>query len=201
MSKNRSFISENRLHRIAQVASQRQQGLTIVLEDVHDPHNAAAVLRTCDGFGVQNVHFVFVNQPEYNPAKIGKQSSSSAYKWLDFTIHKSIEDCYNDLHKENYEIWATVLDEDSIDLYTAEFTNKNIALVFGNEHTGLTQTALDLADKKLYLPMRGMVESLNISVTAAICLFEVTRQRIASGNSFTLKDTQRDALISSFKER
>lgn len=201
MSKKRTVVSEHRLHRITQVATQRQRGLTVVLEDVHDPHNAAAVLRSCDGFGVQRVHFVFVNQPEYNPAKIGKQSSSSAHKWLDFSIHHSIEDCYKELHKENDEIWATVLSEDSTDLYKTDFTGKNIALVFGNEHTGLSKAALDQADKKIYLPMRGMVESLNISVTVAICLFEVTRQRIASGNDFTLEGSQRDALISSFKER
>jgi len=79
MNKLRREPSEQRMRRITSTASNRQKGLTIVLEDVHDPHNAAAVLRSCEGFGVQDVHFVFVNQEEYNPRRIGKQSSSSSH--------------------------------------------------------------------------------------------------------------------------
>jgi len=182
--------TQSRTERIKQVAAQRQNGV-VVLEDIHDPHNAAAVLRTCEAFGFQKVFFIFGKQKKFNPKKIGKATSSSANKWLDFKIFDSTENCLRDLKKQGYTTYATVLDEKARTLFKASFTEPKTALLFGNEHSGLSETALKLADKKIYIPMKGFVQSLNLSVTAAICLYEVSRQRQRHLEKFLLGKKER----------
>ena len=174
------MVTPQRLQRMTQVAQGRQPGV-VVLEDVHDPHNAAAVLRSCDAFGIQTVHFVFVRTKPYNPAKVGKISSSSANQWLDFVIHHSTADCLEALRNDGYRSVGTVLGQRTESLFDADLTGGPWALWFGNEHRGLSEEAIDGVDRHLSIPMRGMVESLNISVTAAIILFEMTRQRLVAG--------------------
>ena|SRR3989338_5717970 len=171
------MATEQRLEKIKAVARRRQQGV-VVLQDVHDPHNAAAVLRTCDAFGIQKVCFIFELEKKYNPKKVGKATSSSANKWLDFSVYTSTEKCLKDLRRQGYRIYATILDNQAKSIFKTKFTpHKKIALMFGNEHRGLSEKAMNLAHHKLYIPMAGFVQSLNLSVTAAICLFELTRQR------------------------
>lgn len=168
--------TSSRVEKIRKIAAQRQEGI-VVLEDIYDPHNAAAVLRTCEAFGFQTVFFVFKKQKKFSPKSIGKTTSASANKWLNFKIFTSITACLRELKKAGFYTYATVLDPHARPLYQTKFQRKKIALLFGNEHTGLSETAIALADYKLYLPMRGFVQSLNLSVTAAICLYELTRQR------------------------
>jgi tRNA (guanosine-2'-O-)-methyltransferase len=172
-------VTPERLRRITEVAHRRQPGV-VVLEDVHDPHNAAAVLRSCDAFGIQTVHFIFEQVAPYNPAKVGKLSSSSANQWLDFVIHSSTQACQEQLSKEGYTSVATVVDASGESLFDADLARGKWAIWFGNEHRGLTPAAVAGAERRIGIPMRGMVESLNISVTAAIFLFEMTRQRESS---------------------
>ena len=170
-------ISERRgkLDRVIEV---RQEGI-LVLEDIHDPHNAAAVWRSADAFGWQKVWLIFEQEKPFNPKKIGKASSSSANKWLDFRIFKSTKECFEELQKQGYKTYATVLDMEAKDISLSDFgSQKKIAIVLGNEHRGLSETAIIMANEKVYIPMRGMVQSLNLSVTAAIMLYEVTRQRV-----------------------
>jgi tRNA (guanosine-2'-O-)-methyltransferase len=152
-----------------------KQNLIVILEDIHDPHNAAAVWRSSDAFGVKKVCLIFDKEIRFNPKRVGKTSSSSANKWIDFEIFKSIEECIKKIKNEGYKIYATVLDKEAESLTDVKF-NKKTALMFGNEHRGLSKMAIKLADKKIYIPMRGMVQSLNLSVTAGICLYEYTRQ-------------------------
>ncbi len=190
------MVTRERLRRIAQVAEGRQPGV-VVLEDVHDPHNAAAVLRSCDAFGIQTVHFVFVRTKPYNPAKVGKVSSSSANQWLDFVIHDSTSDCLRVLRNEGYQSVGTVLGQRTESLFEADLTGGPWALWFGNEHRGLSEEAIQGVDRHLAIPMRGMVESLNISVTAAIFLFEMTRQRYRTGMP-RLPDEEVQRLMVSF---
>ena len=179
--------------RIARVAGQRQAGV-VVLEDVYDPHNAAAVLRSCEAFGVQKVFFVFDKQKKFNPKKIGSTASSSANKWLDFEVFTSMQACLKRLKHGGYTTYATVLDSQSASLFKTKFTQKKVALLFGNEHSGLSASAIKLADCKLYIPMRGFVQSLNLSVTAAICLFELTRQRQKRAKAFLLPAAAKNSL-------
>lgn len=192
------MITPERRQRIEQVVRGRQQG-TVVLEDVHDPHNLAAVLRSCDAFGIQTVHIIFVREAPFDPRSIGKVSSSSANKWIDYVIHRSTEACLNRLHEEDYETVATVIDESAENLIGARFQNPKTAFLLGNEHRGLSEAAVRLARRRLTIPMRGMVESLNLSVTASLLLYELTRQRSERGEEVSLTESERLRLKESFE--
>lgn len=195
------MISEKRKERIKTVVRNRQSGLTVVLEDIYDPHNAAAVLRSCDAFGVQDVYFIFHHQKAFNPKKVGKVSSSSANKWLDFHIFKTPQECIKQLKNRGYTTYATLIDEQADSLYQTRFVEKNIALVFGNEHAGISNELADLCDKKIYIPMRGFVESFNLSVTASMLLFEVTRQRTSNNTLQPLASHDQLSLTNDFESR
>ncbi len=175
---NRPASSEDtaRLRKIKRVMENRQEGI-IVLENIADPHNAAAVWRTAEAFGFQKIYLVYSKEKAINPKKIGKASSASANKWLSFTTFRNTDECYKKLHKDGYKIYATVLDKEATNLQSSDFNLQKIAMVFGNEHRGLSEEAIKGADEKIYIPMKGMVQSLNISVTAAILMYEVDRQR------------------------
>lgn len=149
----------------------------MVLEDIHDPHNAAAVMRSCDALGVQKVYLIFEKEEGYDPGKVGKNSSSSANKWLSFKVFKSTKECLDELKKEGYEIVATTVDVEAKELQQTDLSARKIAIVMGNEHRGISETAKKMADKLVHIPMKGMVESFNISVAAAIVLYELSRQR------------------------
>jgi tRNA (guanosine-2'-O-)-methyltransferase len=165
-----------RQDKIEKVLNNRQEGI-MVFEDIHDPHNFAASCRSAEGFGLGKVWLIFEKEKSFNPKKVGKTSSSSANKWLDFRIFKATKQCLKELRKEGFEIWATVLDPEAIRINEADFTKEKIVVMFGNEHRGLSEVAVKGADKKVYIPMKGMVQSFNLSVTAAIFLYEIDRQR------------------------
>jgi tRNA (guanosine-2'-O-)-methyltransferase len=171
------------------------------LEDIHDPHNAAAVLRTADAFGIQKVFFIFNKQEKFNPRKIGKATSSSANKWLDFETFSSAKECFKKLKKQGYTIAATILDSKAKSIFKTKFTSGKVALCFGNEHSGLSQEAIDLSDIHIYIPMQGFVQSLNLSVTAAICMYEVFRQSQALPEKFRLSKVEQNKLIKIWKDK
>lgn len=185
---------DQRLERITEVVQSRQQGV-IVLEDVHDPHNAQAVFRSAEGLGFQRICLIFDQEKPYKPRSIGQHSSSSANKWLSFSIFTHIDSCAAILRDEGYELVATVPDPDAESVFEAQLLAPKLALMIGNEHRGLSPAALACADRRLTIPMAGMVQSLNLSVTAAMCLFEITRQRKAAGlERYLLDAAGRDEL-------
>lgn len=183
-----------RQRKIEKVIENRQEGV-IVLENIADPHNSGAVWRTADAFGFQKIYLVYSKEKAINPKKIGKASSSSANKWLSFKLFKNIGECYRDLKKDGYKIYATVLDEEAKKISDNRFKNKKIAIVLGNEHRGLSTEAIKGADEKIYIPMKGMVQSLNISVTAAILMYEVNRQRNQDNRDWTIDFRERKKLM------
>jgi tRNA (guanosine-2'-O-)-methyltransferase len=195
------MLSKARLQRLKRVAQNRQSGLVLVLEDIHDPHNAAAILRTCEGLGIQDVYVIFEQEKRYNMRRVGKVSSSSANKWLTFHIFTSTKECFKELKKKGYVTVLTILDKKSENLYETDLTDKKLALVVGNEHRGVSAQAIKLADRKLYLPMAGFVQSFNVSVTAAIFLYEIVRQRMASKNTVRLSKKESARLLADFKKR
>ncbi len=202
------MISTKRLARFKNVAENRQAGLALVLEDIHDPHNAAAILRTCEGLGIQEIYFIFAQEKRYNPRRVGKVTSSSANKWLTFHIFSSTKECFTELKKQKYQICATILNKDAEDASRADLTAKKIALVVGNEHRGISPEVAKLADRLLYLPMAGFVESFNVSVSAALFLYEIARQRRASPQRSTKNPTEylfsakeQKKLLADFKKR
>lgn len=159
------------------VLARRQPDLTVVVENVHDPHNVSAVLRSCDAVGVSTVHLVYTveERPE-----LSRVSSASAVKWLEIVTHPSIAACYRSLRQQGFTIYATHLDLASRELYDLDLTAP-VALVFGNEHRGVSDEAVAAADGSVMIPMMGMVQSLNISVACAVSLYEALRQRWAAG--------------------
>jgi len=195
------MISSNRLKRIKLTASFRQKGLVVVLEDIHDPHNAAAVLRTCEAFGIQKMFYIFEKEKYYNPRKIGKATSSSANKWLDFEVFRSTAECLKVLKKQKFLVLATVIGKGAKSIFDLSCKKGKIALLFGNEHRGISEQATKLADLRVMIPMRGMVQSLNLSVVAGVFIYEVTRQRQKFGRRFQLSPKERIVLEKSFLSR
>ncbi len=167
--------SERRIAKIRAVLQKRQPDLTVVIENIHDPHNVSAVLRSCDAVGVMQVELLYT--VEKFP-RIGKKSSSSANKWIERRRHKSVDECYATLRREGFSIYATRLDAAAVSLYELDLTKK-VALVFGNEHRGVSDEAARKADGNFMIPMMGMIQSLNISVACAVSLYEALRQRLA----------------------
>ncbi len=183
-----------RVQRFHEVAAGRQRGV-VVLEDIHDPHNAEAVFRSCDAFGFQRVCLIFDQEEPFDPRRVGKLTSSSANKWLDFDVYGSARECLDALHRDGYEVVATVAEGDADSIFEAELAAPRIALMLGNEQRGLSAEAVALADRRLTIPMAGMVRSLNLSVTAAIVLYEVTRQRRRAGfDGYLLPPNEQEAL-------
>lgn len=173
----KSFKSEKRQKKIISVIKARQFSLRVVLENIHNSHNVSAIFRTCDAAGIPAVSLIY-NKESF--PKIGKKSSASAFKWVEKEKFKSVKECYEHLHQQGFEIYASSISEDSINLFNLDLTKK-IAFVFGNEHRGVSEEAEKSADKKFLIPMFGMVQSLNVSVAAGIVLFEAFRQRKDSG--------------------
>lgn len=170
-------ITERRLARMRGVLARRQPGLSIVIENVHDPHNLSAVLRSCDAVGAASAHLVYTIE---EMPKIHGGVAASAHRWLDIHTHESIAACYQELRAHGFTIYATQLSDDATDLYALDLTQPT-ALVFGNETRGVSDDAADMADGRVIIPMLGMVESLNISVACAVSLFEASRQRREAG--------------------
>ncbi|MEK7608752.1 MAG: RNA methyltransferase [Patescibacteria group bacterium] len=193
--------TKHREARIKNVVARREAGLVVVLEDIFDPHNAGAIFRTCDALGIQEAHLVFKSEKRFNPRRVGRRSSSSANKWLTFHVYASIRDCIGKLRRRGYEIVATALDGEAENLYNAKFKRKKIALLVGNEHRGLSKEAIALASRKIMLPMRGMVESLNVSVSTAIFLYEIVRSRTSSHLSRKLSYNESKHLLKELLER
>ena len=168
---------ERRLARLEYVLRHRQPDLTVVIENIHDPHNVSAMLRSCDAAGVWEAVLLY-NREEF--PKVGKKSSASAGKWVGRRKFKTVDECYGILRSEGFRIYATRLDERAASLYEIDMTQK-VAIVFGNEHRGVSDEAALQADGMIQIPMFGMIQSLNVSVACAITLFEAVRQRVKSG--------------------
>jgi len=173
----RSTKTEKRLEKITRVIKSRQQSLTVVMENIHDPHNVSAIFRTCDAAGIPKVKLIY-NLESF--PRIGKKSSASAFKWVDKEKYKSVEECYTDLRKNGFKIFASSLTDNSKNLYKLDLTQK-VAIIVGNEHRGVSETAAKLADEVFLIPQFGMVQSLNVSVATAIILYEALRQRLKIG--------------------
>jgi tRNA (guanosine-2'-O-)-methyltransferase len=169
--------SKQRVDKIKNVLAHRQPDLTVVLENIHDPHNVSAVIRSCDAVGVMRVELLYTRE---RFPRIGKKSSSSASKWLERRKHTSVKDCYAALRSDGFVICATRLGPLSVALYDLDLTKK-VALVFGNEHRGVSDEAAENADISFRIPMFGMLQSLNVSVACAVSLYEALRQRLAKG--------------------
>lgn len=172
-------MTPERLQRLTAVLDKRQEGITIVLENVFDPHNISAVMRTADAVGLQDIYVLNTKIPRHK--KWGARSSSSAAKWLTIHQYDNAEECFSSLRKRYSSILTTHLSSDAVGLYSIDFT-KSIALVFGNEHSGVSEEIRALADGNFIIPQSGIIRSLNISVACAVTLYEAYRQKSLAGH-------------------
>ncbi|MBM3158937.1 MAG: RNA methyltransferase [Bacteroidetes bacterium] len=168
-----------RFEKLQAVLQRRQFDLTVVLENVFDPHNISAVMRTCDAVGVQELYILNTKIPRHK--KWGARSSSSAAKWLTIHQFEDTDQCFEKLRKQGFKVVTTHLDADAIPLYAMDFTAP-IALVFGNEHSGVSEEIRAKADGNFVIPQVGIIQSLNISVACAVTLYEAFRQKEKAGH-------------------
>ncbi len=166
-----TYLTENRKTRFEKVLAQRTKHFTVATEDVYQLHNTSAVMRSCDVFGIQEVHIV----EEVNSKRIDGEIAMGAQKWVDLNRYHTTKSCIEDLKKKGYQIVATTPHVDDCDLIDFDITKKS-CFFFGRETEGLSQHVIDNADCFLKIPMVGFTESLNISVSAAIILQHVTAQ-------------------------
>jgi len=176
-----SLITEARAEKLKSLAANRQQDLTVILENIYDPHNLGAVLRTCDSVGIAEIYALYTQESPDELKKIsGHKSSSGSKKWVDVHIFDNPETCFSAVRAKYDKIYGTHLGADSVGLYDLEL-DKSVALLFGNEHRGMSEEALSMVDGNYIIPQSGLTKSLNISVACAVSLYEAKRQRILAG--------------------
>ena len=187
------FVSEKRKDTFHRVLEERTRHFTVVLEDIYQPHNSSAVIRTCDIFGVQDVHVI---QNKYS-SKGSRHVAKGSQKWLNINKYNqsatNTQDCLDVLRNDGYQIIATTPHNDSCFLHEFDITKKS-AFVFGVEKDGVSEYTMNQADGFLKIPMVGFTESLNISVAAAIILQEITTKLRASNLPWKLTDIEKEQL-------
>jgi tRNA (guanosine-2'-O-)-methyltransferase len=166
-----------RIEKVKRVLALRQPDLRVIVDGISIAHNASAVVRTCDAAGVLYVHFI---TPNPDILTVNKAISTKAEKWVDLKFHPTAAECLIPLKKKGLKVAVTHLGRDS-SLYTDLDYTQPLALVFGSESEGVTPETLALADYKIRIPMLGMVQSLNLSVSVGIILYEALKQRRAEG--------------------
>ncbi len=172
-----SVPTKERIEKVKRVLSLRQPDLRIVLEEVKNTHNASAVVRTCDAAGILHVDVISASG---DPFPVNEAISTRAEKWIQFQYHTSVKDCLSSLKKKGFKIAATHLSKDSLSYLDLDYAQP-IAVVFGNEAEGISEEALGFADYKIRIPMVGMAQSLNLSVSVGIILYEAMKQRQEKG--------------------
>lgn len=188
------FVTEERYERFLTLLELRTRYITVALEDIYQPHNASAVLRSCDCFGVQDVHII----ENKNTYSVNPQVAMGASKWL--TMHRYKEkqnntsDAINHLKKNGYKIVAMSPENNCTDIFDFDMSQK-FALLFGTEMHGLSEEALAMADASVKIPMYGFTESFNISVTVALSLFYFTQKIRASDIDYQLSSEEKDEVL------
>lgn len=172
-------MTPERSNRLTDVLNKRQPDITVVLENVFDPHNISAVMRTCDAIGMQDIFILNNKIPPHR--KWGAKSSSSAAKWLTIHQYTNADECFATLRKRYKKIYTTHLSTDAVGLHQLNLTEP-VALVFGNEHSGVSDEIIGMADGNFIIPQVGIIKSLNISVACAVTLYEAYRQKSLAGH-------------------
>lgn len=191
----KNFITEKRWERFNEVLNNRTRYVTVVLEDVFHEHNASAVLRSCDCFGIQDVHFI-ENRNEF---KTNDEVAMGATQWLSIHRYKekginNTDVCFNHLRQQGYKIVVTSPHAKAVRIQDLNI-NQPLAIVFGAEKEGLTDYAIQSADEKVYIPMYGFTESFNISVSAALCMYEIMNRLRASNINYHLSNEEKKTLL------
>lgn len=186
----KSFVTNQRYERFLSVLQNRTRYITIVIEDIFQGHNASAILRSCDCFGIQDVHCIETR----NAFKPNDEIAMGSEKWLSIFKYATTKECYAKLKDRGYTILATSPHAKSQKLQDISL-NKPIALVFGAEKIGLSDYALQHADGWLYIPMYGFTESFNVSVSAALCMYELVNKLLHTNIPYHLTEQEKEELL------
>ncbi len=184
------LVTDNKRERFTQVLGNRTRHITVALENVLQPHNASAVIRSCDIFGVQDLHVI----EAIKSFKADNAIAKGAADWIDITRYSETQACIDRLKKSGYRIVATTPHERGRSLADLPL-DKKVALFFGTEVTGLSPEVLAAADDFVTIPMYGFTESFNISVSVAICLYHAITSLHASKIHWQLSPQERDELL------
>jgi tRNA (guanosine-2'-O-)-methyltransferase len=198
----KELLLDRRAERIDRVVAERLGTLTLVLEGVHDPHNLAAVLRTAEGLGLQEVHVILGGSGAPAGFRPSAKITRGADKWLDVTRHHGPEACVEALRERGFRLFASLLSEEAQPVDQLPFEQK-LALVFGNEHEGVSRRLAEACDGSFRIPMYGFTQSFNISVAAAIAIHTgvAAVRRAAGGGGGNLSRSERAALRRRFYAR
>ena len=169
-------ILPRRFERIKNVLNCRMKNLTVLVEAVNKPHNLSAILRTCDAAGVYEANFICNN----NEVKTFNSTAQGSQKWVNLNNHKTTTSAVSELKKKGFKLYGTTLNGKSIDYRKFDYS-ENICFVLGAEKWGLSEELISKVDESIFIPMKGMVQSLNVSVATSILLFEAIRQRELKG--------------------
>ena len=189
------MASEKRIERLRTVLKNRQLDLKVILEDVHDPHNVNAIYRSCEAVGVMDVLLLYIKEqlPDFK-----FNTSGSACKWIDLYQFSDPNDIIPNLKNDGYQVYSLVLDENAKTIYDIDW-NQPSAIIVGNEHSGVSNESQNLSTANIYIPMMGIVESLNVSVATAVTLYEAARQRKLS-KKYPREDINNDWLEKKLKK-
>jgi tRNA (guanosine-2'-O-)-methyltransferase len=179
------FVSENKQQKFSEIIQHRTRHLTLVLEDIFQPHNASAVLRTCDCFGIQDVHII----EQKNHYQVNPDIALGSSKWLTLHTYSDTPSTFKALRSKGYRIVATSPHKDDCLLSELPLDEKT-ALVFGTELEGLSEYSLANADAFVKIPMYGFTESFNISVSAAITLYQLSEKLRSQGINYHLNENE-----------
>ena len=169
-------MTPERFAKLKHTLTRRQPDLTVLTDNVHKSHNVSAILRSCDAVGVHRMHAVAAG----GALREHHMISGGSRRWVGTRVYSTVGEAVGALRGEGWQLLAAHASSDAVDFRSVDYTSKT-AVVFGAELTGLSETALREADRLIAIPMRGLVSSLNVSVAAALILYEAERQRAAAG--------------------
>jgi tRNA (guanosine-2'-O-)-methyltransferase len=193
----KEYVTDARCCKLKEILAQRTRYITVLLEDIYQPQNASAILRTCDCFGIQDVHII----ETFNLYRVNPMVVKGADKWLTLRRYNGYIDAVRNLRTNGYRIVATSLREGSKPLHELNLHEGKCVLVFGNEHRGVSEELLNEADEHVKIPMCGFTQSLNISVSAGIVLNHLTNELKQSGIDVALSEEEQNVLMAQWLQQ
>ncbi len=192
-------VTDERLEKMMEVLNRRQATLRVVLEEIHNPKNISAIMRSCDSAGVQYVHVIYTG---LKPLVLDANITKGAHQWITTIVHTSTDECLRELKRMGYAIYCTHIDVTAKDFTEVDYT-RPVAIVFGNEQHGVSEVALSFADERIVIPQMGFSQSLNVSASVAVILYEALKQRRAVGmyDEPTMSELERERVLSEWLER
>lgn len=199
LCKHFKMLSESRLQKLKDVVRKRQWDLTIILENVHDPHNLGAMLRSCESIGIPEVYILYTEDSHNSARYIGRNATSGVGKWIKPWFFDDLELCMSAVQSRYQKILTTHLYDGATSIFETDLT-QSMAILLGNEKMGVSKEAMQFSDGNILIPIHGMAESLNVSVACSLIVFEAMRQRMVAGRYDLPFDLNHELQASAWQE-